>query len=348
MPLLVLVLHLMALLCSPARAEEGVLKVRSNVATAEVFVDNVSVGVVPVTTYLAVGEHAIRVVADRYDPWVRRVKIESGKVTDAQANLTPGSGTVEWIGPAGARLKVDGADRGMLPIRLSDLKPGTHTWTVEAPRFEPAEGTVDFASGKNLLVNVAMGSSAGVVVVTSTPEGADVWLDGKPVGQTPLRLTGVAPGAHGVRLSADDRASVFRTIDTTDGARGEVTASLPASGASVRFPPLGSGSDLYVNGVLVGTGPDHGLDLLAKGRTDFRIVEGETVFEGEVTVPSSGRLVLVTRGRDIVAKKPLTEQWAFWAAVGGGVAAGATAGVVAAVAATPEPLPSGDIVVVLP
>ncbi len=348
MPFLVLVFHLMALLASPARAEEGVLKVRSNVATAEVYIDNALVGVVPITTYLSVGEHAIRVVADHYDPWVRKVKVEAGKTTDAQASLTPGKGTVEWTGPAGARLKVDGVDRGMLPIRLGDLTPGAHTWHAEAPRLEPADGTLDFAAGKNLLIPVTLGSSEGVVVVTSTPAGADVWLDGKPVGVTPLRLTAIASGEHGVRISAPDRATVFRTIDTSDGSRGEVTVTLPANGASVRFPPLGTGSDLYVNHVLVGTGPDHGLDLLEKGRTDFMIVEGEAVTEGTVTLPSSGRVVLVTRGRDIVTKKPLTEQWAFWAALGGGVAAGATVGVVAAVASTPEPLPTGDIVVVLP
>lgn len=324
------------------------LKVRSNVASAEVFVDNRSVGVVPVTTYLTAGEHTVRVVADRYDPWVRKLKIEPGKATEAQANLTPGSGTVEWVGPAGARLKVDGTERGMLPIRLSDLPPGRHTWSVEAPKLEPAEGAVDFVAGKNFLINVTMGSSAGVVVVESTPAGAQVWLDGAAVGVTPLRLTDVPPGEHGVRVSAEGRATVFRRIDTTDGARGEVTASLPSTGTVVKFPPLGTGSELWVAGVKVGTGPDHGLTLLEKGKTSFRIVEGENVAEGTVSLPANGRVVLKTRGRDIVPQKPLTQQWAFWAAVGGGVAAGATAGVVAAVASTPEPLPTGDVVVVLP
>jgi len=349
MPFLALLLTLLGWLAPAHGASDGVLKVRANIDGAEVYVDNVRVGVVPVTTYVAPGEHTVRVVAERYDPWVRKLKFEAGKTTEAAASLVPGKGTVEWLGPAGARLTVDGRYRGMLPIHLNDLSEGEHRWKVEAPKMEPAEGELSFVAGKNLLIPVELSSSEGVVVVQSTPPGADVWLDGEKVGVTPLRLTGIALGTHDVRVEAKGRATVLREIDTSDGARGEVVATLAESGARLKVTGLGSGSEVYVNDVRVGNGPDDVvIDELEKGRITVNVIEGEHVAEGSLSLPANGTLTLRASGRDVVVVKPLVQRWGFWAAVGGVAAAGTTAGVVAAVSSVPEPLPSGDVVVVLP
>lgn len=333
---------------SVARAADGILKVKSNVPTAEVFVDGQSLGAAPVTRFLAPGSHAIRVVADNYDPYVRKVDVQDGKTSELNATLIPGVGTAEFVGPPAGRLDIDGHDRGALPIRLSDLEPGPHVWKVTSPKFEPAEGTLLFLAGKNYLVNVPMVSSAGVLVVDTSPSGATVLLDGKDVGVTPLRLEGVALGVHGVVLQAPDRATVVRTVDTTDGSRGTVTASLPSGGSVIKVSTGSATGKVYLNGTPIGEGASVKFGPVEKGRAQVAIeVDGDRA-SASFNLPASGTLLLRRSGDKVEKQKPLVARWGFWAAVGGGVAVGAGAGIATAAAIEPEPAPSGDTVVTLP
>ncbi len=331
-----------------ARAADGILKVRSNVAAAEVWVDGQSLGPVPVTRFLAPGSHAVRVVADNFDPYVRKVDVQDGKTTDVNATLVAGAGTAEFVGAAASRLEVDGHDRGALPIRLSDLAPGPHVWKVTSPKFEPAEGTLLFLAGKNYLVNVPAVSSAGVLVVDTSPSGATVLLDGKDVGVTPLRLEGVPLGVHGLVLKAADRATVVRTVDTTDGSRGQVTASLPSGGSVIKVTTGSATGKVFLNGTPIGEGATVKFGPVEKGRAQVAIeVDGDRA-SASFNLPASGTLLLRRSGDEVEKQKPLVARWGFWAAVGGGVAVGAGAGIATATAVQPEPAPSGDTVVTLP
>jgi hypothetical protein len=57
---------------------------------------------------------------------------------------------------------------------------------------------------------------AGTLSVTSTPPGAQVLVDGKPRGVTPLQLADLSPGRHDVALTSD-AGEVRRTITVAAG-----------------------------------------------------------------------------------------------------------------------------------
>jgi hypothetical protein len=348
---LALLLALAGLFAPVAHAADGptgILKVRSNVDGAEVWVDGALLGKAPLTKYLSVGAHQLRVVADRYDPFVRRIEVLEDKTVEVQAALTPGAGTVEFSGPPGARLTLDGADRGPLPIRLANPGVGGHAWRVEAPKFEPAEGRLDFEAGKNYLIDVPMRSSRGVFVVESTPAGAKVTLDGKDVGVTPLRLEGIEPGNHVVVLSHATLAGIVRAVDTTDGSRGEVKATLPKTGGTLEITTGSPDARVLVDGAPLGSGAKVMVGPLEKGKLKLQVVVGERTVTDTVTVPARGTIALRVAGDALVERKPLVQRWGFWAAVGGVAVAGGTTAAVVAAATAPEPPPAGDTIVVLP
>ncbi len=347
---LALLLSLVGLLAPAAAADgpTGILKVRSNVEGAEVWVDGALLGTAPLSKYVAVGSHQLRVVADRYDPFVRKIDVDADKTVEVQAALTPGAGTVEFAGPAGARLALDGVDRGPLPIRLPNPGAGAHTWRVEAPKFEPAEGRLEVVAGKNYLVDVEMRSSRGVFVVESTPAGASVSLDGAVVGVTPLRLENVEPGAHVVMLTHPERAGVLERVDTSDGSRGEVKATLPKTGGTLEITTGSADARVLVDGATVGSGQKVVLGPLRKGRVKLQIELGDRKVIDTVAVPARGTLALRVAGDVLVERKPLVQRWGFWAAVGGAAVAGGATAAAVAVATAPEPPPTGDTVVVLP
>jgi hypothetical protein len=350
MSFLVHALWALALLVGVVRAEDAsaILKVKSSVPGAEIYVDGALIGQAPLTKYMPAGTHQLRVVADFNDPFVRRITLEADRTLEVNATLTKGAGTIEFTGPAGAHVFTGDLDRGPVPIRLPSPGAGPLAWRMVAPGFETAEGVLSVVAGRNHLVDVKLESSRGVFAVTSEPAGAAVRLDGKDVGVTPLRLTGVEPGVHGVEVALAGYARVVRSIDTSAGTRGEVAAKLTKGGASLTLATGNDAAQVFVNDAPVGIGTNVRVDGLERGRATVRVVYADRVVKHAVTVPASGALALRVNGDALVERKKLTEQWGFWAAVGGGVAAGGTVAAVVANANQPEPPPTGDTVVTLP
>lgn len=333
----------------PARAaDEGILKVNCSIPGADVYLDGAPIGDAPLTRYVQPGIHQLRVVADDHDPHVRRVEILSDKTTDVNAALSVGTGTVEFTGPPGARLFIGGAERGPLPIRLTDLTPGSFSWTVDAPKYEPASGTVDFVRGKNLLIPVELASSMGVFVIESTPPGATVFLNSEPRGVTPLRLEGIEPGVHAVALSVTERATVLRSVDTTGGERGEVRATLPEAGGELKMVTGEDSARVLLSGTVIGTGAKVIAGPFERGKARVQVETSAGIAEDTVTIPSEGRLSLQVVDGKIEEIQPLYERWAFWAAIGGGVALAGGGVATAVVLSQPDPPPRGETLVTLP
>lgn len=335
-------------------AENGLLRVKATVDGATVYVDNQELGVTPITSYLPPGDHTVRVAADNYDPFVRRVTISTGRTVELSADLLPGAGTVEFIvEPGGATLTLNEREQYPTPVRLRDLQPGEYRWTLTAPASEPLEGSFTFERGRNLLLTPTLESSAGKMSISSRPEGAEVFLDGQLAGVTPLELKDVAPGVHQVLFDLKGQAAVLRTVDTTDGSKGEVDVRLPDSGASLVVRTPSADAVVRLNGVKVGAGRKVRLPELERGRYTLEVTApGQQAAETRIEVPDNGgahwRAKLDSEGSALSEYTPLTRSWIFWAgsaAVAGGAA---TAGIIAYNAGIPDPTPAGDIQVSLP
>ncbi|MCK6505054.1 PEGA domain-containing protein [Myxococcota bacterium] len=342
---------------SPARAQEvenGLLRVKATVDGAQVYVDNKEIGVTPITTYLPPGDHTVRVSADNFDPFVRRVTVTTGRTVELVADLLPGAGTVEFIAePAGATLTLNDREQYPTPVRLRDLQPGDYRWRLAAPAHEPQEGSFTFTRGKNLLFTPRLDSSAGRFSVASRPEGAEVFLDGQLVGTTPLELRDIPPGVHQVLLDMKGQAAVLRTVDTSDGSRGQVDVRLPDDGAALVVKTPSADATVRLNGVKVGSGRKVRLPELERGRYTLEVTApGRPTAETRIEVPDGGgawwKARMTGRQAELREYTPLVRSWAFWAGTSA-VAAGATTGAILAYnAGIPDPTPEGDILVTLP
>lgn len=100
----------------------------------------------------------------------------------------------------GARLFVDGKDIGWVNGKPLLVKPGEHRVEVKRPGFSPFGGTVIVPHGGREKVVVSLFPSAGVLTVQSTVPDAEVFVDGKSVGRTPVRQHLLKPGNYEVRV----------------------------------------------------------------------------------------------------------------------------------------------------
>jgi hypothetical protein len=65
-------------------------------------------------------------------------------------------------------------------------------------------------------------------MITSSPSGADAYLDNQYKGITPLTLTGVSPGTHTVTLKVNGYADWTGTVQVNSGQTTSVTATMTA------------------------------------------------------------------------------------------------------------------------
>ncbi len=341
-------------------AEEatGILIITSSQPGATVFVDGQELGNTPLTRVLAAGSHQVRIVADDFDPYVRRVTVDQDITTRMNADLIPGNGTVEFlIHPSGATVLVDDREVGPTPIRIREVTPGSHDYRVFLDGYESLEGTFSFEEGKNILINGELRSSEGLFLVESNPSGAVVYFDGWEAGLSPLEMDDIPPGVHHVRLSLDGYADAFRTVDTTDGSKGEVHVRLSQRGTRLTIRTDQPDATVLVSGNMIGIGSRVKLPAMERGMHQIRVeAPGCKTVQRSVAIPARGRLKVrvnlaradSTRQSKLVVLEPFYRRWTFWAIAGGSVAGGAVAGTAIALALAPEPPPEGDVTVTLP
>jgi len=200
----------------------GELSVTSTVPGSEIWINDHPVGLAPHKSTIAAGSHTLRVVADFHEPFVRRIDVRDGHPTKVEAHLVPGQGSVEFAAaPRGATLVVDGRDKWPLPVRLGDIPPGDHSYVISAPGHEAMQGDFQVRKGQNIYIFERLLDTRGLLTIHSRPAGATVTVDEQAVGTTPLELAGISPTKHHIRLQLAGHAEAFRTVDMTDGRKGD-------------------------------------------------------------------------------------------------------------------------------
>ena len=104
--------------------------------------------------------------------------------------------------PEGAKVEVDGWSEPswVTPFTASHLAAGLHTVVFTKAGFISQTRMVESAAGKSLDVGADLNPAVSTIVVTSNPQGANVWLDGRDSGMTtPAQLT-VEKGVHRVSV----------------------------------------------------------------------------------------------------------------------------------------------------
>jgi hypothetical protein len=133
--------------------------------------------------------------------------------------------------PPGARVLLNGRMRGVTPLSLSGLPFADYRLRLELSGYLPDEQrmTLDPSSPTRTFTETLRPVArppTGTVVIESRPAGAQVYIDDRLVGRTPLSLPGIAAGEHHVRLAQPGFRPWIATVNVTGGESNRVTASL--------------------------------------------------------------------------------------------------------------------------
>ena len=157
----------------------------------------------------------------------------------------PGSLVVSSV-PADASVTVNNDYRGKTPLTLDNLDPGPYTVTVSKFGFTPYTTTTNIGSGERVEVAATLPAERGTLVVNTTPPGANISLDGKAAGISPVTLANLLPGNHTISIAKDGYVTADQQVAIAAGTTYPLTIALspssPLSAFPMRTPGLTAGT----------------------------------------------------------------------------------------------------------
>ncbi len=170
---------------------------------------------------------------------------------ESEVAARPGGRLTVHSTPSGARVFVDGRERGRTPTTVRDLARGTHRVRVMEDGYAAAERRVTVSGSHAQTITVGLTRSRtepvappaaraapaapkpppperflGELTVESRPDGARVFVDGKLVGTSPMLLAQLGAGEHVVRLEHEGYRTWSSSVRVVAGERNRITASL--------------------------------------------------------------------------------------------------------------------------
>lgn len=230
-------------------------RVRIEVPTqARVTVDGKVLGEAPGEFTLAPGKHSIAIAAQRYQPFSGELEvIGEGKSQTFTPQLVPAWADVTVSSePAGAKVFVDGEERGVTPL-TTQILAGNHPIELRLDGFKPWTTDVQVKANEPMTLGpIRLGLPDGRLVLRSEPSGASVSVGGVYRGQTPLTLELRPDIAHNIVLTRPGYEAATRQLSLSAGE--SRTLSVPLTGVygeiTVRAQP--ADAQVFVNGKPMG------------------------------------------------------------------------------------------------
>ena len=140
-------------------------------------------------------------------------------------NYAPIDVTIDTV-PQGAQIYIDGENAGISPLKAGVSPKVTHTISTDLNGYNPWYGEITPKRFAENEVTAYLEPLVPTLSITSSPDGAAVYLNEKYIGTTPLKNYETTVGTHTIRLSMDNYSDWYDTVTVTLGERAEIAAEL--------------------------------------------------------------------------------------------------------------------------
>ena len=167
---------------------------------------------------LPYGSHTYKVEAGGYISKSGSFTISSSDMTPINVSLVSAMATVSVTCPTPAvSLYVDKKSVGTIPWTGS-LKEGMHLIEAKKDGYRSQQRTINLSQQQKLDVAFTeLAAIQGNLSVNYKPFGADVYVDGKKIGQSPRVFNGLLVGNHKVEIKKDGYGTESKQVSILEG-----------------------------------------------------------------------------------------------------------------------------------
>jgi len=224
---------------------------------AMVTVDDTRIGTAPFGPLeLEPGVHAIEVQADRFLPYSTRLSVPGlGLAQRLEVQLVPQwANIVVDSAPSGAAVLQGTEQLGETPMTL-ELMEGPHSLSLIKDGFKALDFDVDAVANVNrTLPTFQLEPANAQLRVSSIPRGANVTVNGRYRGQSPVTIALSPDVDYEIGLSKAGYGSTTRRVRLEAAASREITVDMTARTGEVTIAALPGDATVYIDGEARGSG----------------------------------------------------------------------------------------------
>ena len=201
------------------------------------------------------GKYEVRALKTMYKSDAVKVDIRDGKTTEININLIPTFAETEIAcEDSDASIYIDGEFKGKGGFK-ERLSEGTHRLEIKKANHRTFAKNINVVSGRDFKENVSkLEAINGRLNISSTPFEADIYIDGKLYGQTPMLIPQLLIGEHIVEIKKEGYKDLQEIITIEEGKIAEKSFVLQEV-ASVMLTSEPSNANIEINGTNFGFTP---------------------------------------------------------------------------------------------
>ena len=155
--------------------------------------------------------------------------------------------------PAKSQAPAEQATPAPAPVESAQTAPEAAAPVEAAPAERSSPRSAAAARGRNAKKKAApapISTVPGQLVIDSTPEGAQLEIDGRadPNWVTPYTLAGLNPGQHTVTVSKSGFTAETRTVDVVSASKASLTVHLASLNGTINVGSDPAGAAIFVDG----------------------------------------------------------------------------------------------------
>jgi formylglycine-generating enzyme required for sulfatase activity len=149
--------------------------------------------------------------------------------------------------PSGADVYLDAEKKGKTPLTL-EAPAGSHLLTVTAQGYAPLTEEVNIQAYQTSTLSRNLAPQIGSLSVKTNPDKANIYLDGKFIGQSPIKVPSVLAGEHKVKAELKDYTPAEQTAEITHQQTTEVSLDLSGLPGKILVTSVPDGADVSIDG----------------------------------------------------------------------------------------------------
>ena len=178
---------------------------------------------------------------------------------------TPSYGNIQVIShPSGAVVTLDGGSWQYTPATFTSVSSGTsHYLQITMSGYQQYGTSAFVTAGQTSSVNAYLVPNTpypktGSLNIVTSPKGADIYVDGDYIAESPNVVTDLAPGSHTLRLHKAGYDEYFSFVTIVSGRQTPLTYTFTPQQmtvGSIEVASTPAGSSLYLDGNYMGQTP---------------------------------------------------------------------------------------------
>ncbi|MDB9843559.1 PEGA domain-containing protein [Porticoccaceae bacterium] len=232
------------------------------------------------------GDYGIQASAEGYYPLNQTITVSKEPTQDLKLQLQPLPGNLSVSSDiASIAVSIDGEPATEVPGTINGISRGAHQIEFTKYRYFPLQQEIDITGlGTTQSINISLLPAWGEMQFNSKPQGADIYIDDRLIGQTPLATEVLETGSD-LRLQLKGYKTYQQQVSVKAGSSAEhPPIELVVSDGILSINSTPAGANVTIDNQFLGTTP---VELTMAPFKKYRL---ELFLEGYLKATRSARL----------------------------------------------------------